>query len=70
MNAQHTPELVPVTKDQFFAFVGPRNVHPRAEREHSIWIDLNTHAVIGVSTPGYANPSAPAAYALYRKEAA
>lgn len=56
MERQHpTEDLVPVTKQQFFAAIGALNVHPRAERERSVWEDLNTRAVLGVTTPGYAN---------------
>ncbi len=54
MSAQHT-EFVDVTKEQFYAAFGPRNVHPRPYRERTEWVDLNTHAVVGISTPGYAN---------------
>lgn len=61
-----------VTEKEFFAAVGPRNVHPRAERERSVWIDQETHAVVGISTPGYANGwtaegQAPRTYALAAK---
>ena len=55
----HTPGMVELTKEQFYAAVGPRNIHPRPFREHTEWIDLNTHAVVGVSTPGYANTYGP-----------
>lgn len=43
-----------VTKEEFFATVGPLNVHPRVDmaslktREHaSTWEDLNTRRVVG-----------------------
>lgn len=51
--SQISQEFVEVTRDQFFAAMGLRNVHPRAERTQSTWIDQSTHAVLGVSTPGY-----------------
>lgn len=42
-----------VSKEAFFRTIGPMNVHPRAERDRSDWIDQTTHRVIGRSTPGY-----------------
>ena len=42
-----------VTKDEFFAYVNPRNVYPTPERDCSVWKDLRTGAVVGRSTPGY-----------------
>ena len=45
--------LVGVSKSRFFELVGPRNVHPRPEQDRSVWVDRETHAVIGISTPGY-----------------
>lgn len=51
--------LTPVSEAQFYAAIGPRNIHPRAERERSVWVNLDTHAVVGLSTPGYANTWTP-----------
>ena len=43
-----------VTKEEFYATVGQLNVHPRSERERSVWETLDgTRRVVGVSTPGY-----------------
>lgn len=53
MSAQHTQGLVEVTKEQFFGLMGARNVHPRPERDRSVWIVLHTDQVIGITTPGY-----------------
>ncbi len=44
-----------VTREEFFAYMGPRDVHPRAEPERSVWIDQRTHAILGQTTPGYRN---------------
>lgn len=58
MNAQHMPELVVVTKEQFFAYVGPRDINPRAEREYSAW-ETRSRVLVGKTTPGYANGYMP-----------
>lgn len=42
-----------VTRQEFFAYVGPRDVHPRPMPDHSLWLDQKTHGVVGKSTPGY-----------------
>lgn len=41
-----------VTKEKFFAKIGPLDVHPRSERMQTIWEDRR-RSVIGRSTPGY-----------------
>lgn len=41
-----------VSKAEFFAAIGPMNVHPRAERMETIW-ETPQRTVIGRSTPGY-----------------
>ncbi len=53
-----------VTKDEFFAAIGPMDVHPRPMRTHSEWIDQRTFREVGRSWPGYINPGDPAVYAL------
>lgn len=45
--------MVEVSRERFFAYVGPRNVHPRPEREHSDWEVAGTREVVGRSLPGY-----------------
>lgn len=45
--------MITVSRDEFFAVVNPLNVHPRAERMYSEWIDQRTYAVVGRSYPGY-----------------
>lgn len=52
MNAAQQ-DLVTVSKERFCEIMGSRNVHPRPERDRSVWIDLHSHAVVGISTPGY-----------------
>ena len=46
-------KYVPVTKETFFSIIGPLNVHPRSEPDRSVWIHQESHAVLGLSTPGY-----------------
>ena len=41
-----------VTKAEFFATIGPQNVHPRAERDVTYW-ETPTRQLVGKSTPGY-----------------
>lgn len=41
-----------VTKEIFFAAIGPLNVHPRPERDVVYWETPN-RALIGKSIPGY-----------------
>ena len=45
--------MIEVTKGTFYkAIGGPENIHPRAEPEHSIWMNLSTHQMVGKTT-GY-----------------
>ncbi len=48
--------FVEVTKDEFYAFVGPLNVHPRNERDRTYWETPNRH-VVGLSSGYLANPA-------------
>lgn len=52
-----------VTKAQFFAVVGPMDVHPRPERAHSEWEHRPSRAMVGKTTPGYMGVGEPT-YAL------
>jgi len=45
-------EVREVTQAQFFAAVGPMNVHPRPEPDRSVW-ETPQRRVVGVTTPGY-----------------
>lgn len=48
--------FVEVPKHQFFRAVGgPENINPISHPYHSEWKNLNTHAVVGRSEPGYKN---------------
>jgi len=63
MSAPHTTgSLVVVTKEEFFAYVGPRDIRPRAEREYSAW-ETPSRELIGKTTPGYANTWSPGGFA-------
>ncbi|WP_186191018.1 hypothetical protein [Burkholderia gladioli] len=44
--------MVEVSKEQFYDLMGPRDVHPRAEPDKSVW-ETPRREVIGISTPGY-----------------
>lgn len=53
MNA---PDLVPVTQAQFFAYMGPRDVHPcNEDRLYTNW-RTPARVLLGRSTPGWASP--------------
>lgn len=41
-----------VSRDQFFATVGPMNVHPRSEKEATYW-ETPSRQLIGRTEPGY-----------------
>ncbi len=44
-----------VSREKFFEVVGPMNVQPRPELDHSEWASLTTREVVGRSEPGYKN---------------
>uniref|UniRef100_A0AAU6W1T5 Uncharacterized protein n=1 Tax=Pseudomonas phage Touem01 TaxID=3138548 RepID=A0AAU6W1T5_9VIRU len=44
---------VEVSKETFFKVIGPLNVHPRSEPDHSRWEMLNNRQFVGRSEPGY-----------------
>jgi len=46
-------EFVLVTKEAFYAVVGPLDVHPRSLPDRTLW-ETPGRRVIGVTTPGYA----------------
>lgn len=41
-----------VSKEVFYARIGPMNVHPRPEAHETFW-ETPTRQLIGKSTPGY-----------------
>lgn len=48
-----------VSKEQFYAAMGPLNVHPcPEERDRTIWRlqDGGGRRIVGISKPGYASP--------------
>lgn len=47
---------VEVNEAEFFAVMGPRDVHPRATQDCSVWETPNRE-VIGHSEPGYKAPT-------------
>lgn len=48
--------MIEVSRDHFFQAVGgPENIHPTPWPGFSEWKNLNTHATVGKSEPGYLN---------------
>ncbi len=45
--------FIQVTKAQFFAVVGPMDVHPHSERNHCEWVHQPSRNLVGKTTPGY-----------------
>lgn len=60
--------MIPVTKEQFFAYVGPRDIILRTERQATIW-ETRNRLEVGRSTPGYMCEG-PTTYALAPSAAA
>ena len=58
--------FVEVTKDEFFATVGPMNVHPRPDKHVTEWETPGRH-LIGRTTPGYLCEG-PKAYFLWKRD--
>jgi hypothetical protein len=53
-----------VNKDEFYAVIGPQDVHPAtANPDCTIW-ETPTRQVVGWSYPGWRNPGEPKRYAL------
>lgn len=48
--------MVEVSEEEFFAVMGPRDVHPRATPDCSVWETPN-RTVLGHSMPGYKAPT-------------
>lgn len=68
MSATPPPGFVVVTEDQFYAAMGPLDVHPNPHPEHSSW-ELRDRRLVGWSAPGYRNTwstagQTPKVYAL------
>lgn len=63
--------MIEVTKEQFYrAIGGPENIHPRSEREFTVWEVLHSRHVVGRSEPGYLEPGRQKRYWLARDFAA
>ena len=61
-------EFAEVTKEAFFAYMNPRNVHPHPERTYTAWVFQPTRQTVGKSDPGYIPDGTPKRWFL-RKEA-
>lgn len=44
--------MIEVTKEEFFAVVGPLDIRLRSERNETIW-ETSARVVVGKSVPGY-----------------
>lgn len=64
--------MIDVSKGDFFrAIGGPENIHPRCERDRSVWEVVGARNVVGITTPGYVTrPGELARYMLDREFAA
>jgi hypothetical protein len=51
-----------VSRDEFYAFMGPKNVHPRPRPDFTEWVVQGSHDIIGRSYPGYLSEGAHAYY--------
>jgi hypothetical protein len=49
-----TPDegMMVVSEEEFYAFMGQRNVHPRSEPNFSAW-ETPSRELLGISRPGY-----------------
>lgn len=66
MSTYRAPDdMVEVTYDKFFDFMGPRNVTPHATPEFSSW-ETPDRAIVGRSYPGWKDPGSCKAYFLVR----
>jgi hypothetical protein len=62
--------MIEVTQATFFkAIGGPENIHPRAEPDQSVWINLATHQQVGKTTPGYKGNNTGVSKRYYLTEA-
>ncbi len=52
-----------VSKAEFFAFIGPQNVHPRPEADATYW-ETPARNLVGVSRPGWKNPGDAKSYSI------
>mgnify|MGYP003145060863 CR=1 FL=1 len=45
-------EMIEVTRDQFFAAIGPQDVIPQPHKMHTVW-ETRRRELVGQTTPGY-----------------
>lgn len=57
-------DMVEVTHEEFFARVGPLDVHPRNHETQRTHWETPERVVRGISFPGWKNPGDPKAYYL------
>jgi hypothetical protein len=62
--------FVEVTKEKFFQVIGPRNIHPRNEKERSVWEVIGSRRIVGISTPGYMEQGRKAYYLVAEDDTA
>ena len=56
--------MIEVTQEQFFAYMGPRDVYPRNDHpDHAEW-ETSRRELVGRSYPGYRDPGAPKRWLL------
>ena len=55
--------MVLVSREEFFAYIGPRDISPSSQTDFSEWI-TPSRVEVGRSYPGYKNPRDPVAYML------
>jgi hypothetical protein len=58
-----------VSKDEFFAAVGPRDIITRPDREYTTW-ETRDRVVIGRSVPGYMASTSAKTYMLSKAKIA
>lgn len=51
-------KMLETTKADFFSRIGGLNVHPRPERDRTLW-ETPAREIIGMSTPGYMREGPP-----------
>jgi len=47
-----------VSREEFLAYVGPRDIIPVSRKDHTLW-QTRSQRVVGRTTPGYANHWSP-----------
>lgn len=48
----------PVSREEFLAYVGPRDIIPVSRKDHTLW-QTRGQLTVGRTTPGYANHWGP-----------